>query len=83
MTGEREPYQPTSGFEGAAFMEAFCDRCVCDRAFRDGTGDSCPIAANTMVYDLDDPEYPEEWREDGPEGPRCTAFTPEQKEPAQ
>lgn len=73
----RVPYRPTSGTEGAGFMAVFCDRCQHDSAFRSGTGDSCPIAANTMVFDVDDPRYPVEWREDGPEGPRCTAFARE------
>lgn len=73
---EREPYQPGGGLEGAVFMARFCDLCARDAAFRDGTGDSCPIVANTMVYDEDDAEYPVEWRQDGPEGPRCTAFQP-------
>ncbi len=55
-------------------MARFCDRCVRDAAFRDGTGDSCSIAANTMIYDVADNAYPAEWRKDGSEGPRCTAF---------
>jgi hypothetical protein len=71
----REPYQPANGIEGADFMADWCDRCQHDAAFREGTGESCAIADNAMAYDEDDPEYPVEWREDGPEGPRCTAFT--------
>ena len=68
------PYRPSSGTEGAYFMAAFCDQCVHDAAFRDGTGDSCPIAANTICYDLDDAEYPNEWAyRDGE--PVCTAVT--------
>jgi hypothetical protein len=74
MTSER--YQPANGMEGADFMAEFCDRCTKDTAFRDGTGDSCPIAANTMVYRVTDPNYPPEWIEDE-QGPRCTAFTQE------
>jgi hypothetical protein len=70
-------YQPSSGSEGAWFMSRFCDLCKRDAAFRDGTGDSCPIAADTMVYSVDDPEYPREWIEDE-SGPRCTAFEPEE-----
>jgi hypothetical protein len=70
------PYRPTSGTEGADFMEAFCDRCTRDAAFRAGTGDSCPIAADTMVFAVTDPEYPAEWVQDE-RGPRCTAFDPE------
>jgi len=54
-------------------MARFCDRCQRDAAFQSGKGDSCPIAAATMVYDEDDPAYPKEWVEDE-RGPRCTAF---------
>jgi hypothetical protein len=56
-------------------MEAFCDRCARDAAYRSGDGDSCPIAAATMAFDAEDPNYPSEWQY-GPDGqPRCTAFT--------
>lgn len=69
-----ELYQPSSGLEGAAFMAAFCDRCQHDAAFQAGTGDSCPIAADTMVFHTTDEGYPREWVYD-PEGyPTCTAF---------
>lgn len=73
MKGLEERYQPVSGMEGAEFMSVFCDRCTRDQAFRDGTGDSCPIAAATMVFDVEDDEYPAEWvyRDDTP---TCTAF---------
>lgn len=68
------PYRPSCGSEGADFMSRWCDRCERDRAFREDDGDSCPIAAATMIYERRDPAYPPEWREDGPQGPRCTAF---------
>jgi hypothetical protein len=72
-----KPYQPGSGLEGAEFMAAFCDRCAKDQAFRDGTGDSCPIIANSMVYDQADAEYPPELILDPHDGyPTCTAFDP-------
>jgi len=68
------PYRPSNGVEGEMFMERFCFRCAKDAAFQNGIGDSCPIAAATMIYDEDDPKYPPEWiEEDG--YPRCTAFT--------
>lgn len=66
-------YRPSNGDEGMSFMARFCDRCERDRAFQDGTGDSCPIAAATMVFGVNDPEYPCEWIEED-DGPRCTAF---------
>jgi hypothetical protein len=67
-------YRPACGSEGADFMDRWCGRCEHDRSFREESGDSCTIAADTMVYNKHDPEYPREWRQDGPEGPRCTAF---------
>ena len=72
----RERYRPANGSEGMAFMDQFCDRCKRDAAFQAGTGDSCPIVAATMVYQVTDPEYPAEWTCDA-EGPVCTAFEPE------
>lgn len=75
-----EKYQPSSGTEGAIFQSAYCNQCVKDRPARMGQwGDSCPIIANSMVYNTSDPEYPTEWiyGEDGQ--PTCTAF---EKDPA-
>lgn len=72
MTSDR--YQPSSGCEGADFQEAFCDRCAADQAFRDGTGDGCPIIANTMVFAVEDERYPAEWIYGADGKPTCTAF---------
>ena len=74
-----DPYRPSNGVEGIAFMDRWCDRCTHDAAFQAGTGDGCEIVARTMALRVDDPRYPAEWVEDD-EGPRCTAF--ELKEPA-
>ena len=78
--GSRELYQPGNGCEGADFMSAFCDRCQHDAAFREGTGESCPIAANTMIYTPEDAEYPREWVYGDDDEPTCTAFTPTNQE---
>lgn len=70
------PYRPTSGCEGAEFMASFCDRCQRDAAFRNGTGDSCPIIANSMVYEVGDDGYPAELIHDPYDGyPTCTAYS--------
>lgn len=69
-----ERYRPSSGCEGADFQEEFCSRCRADQAFRDGTGDSCPIIAATMVFDVDDENYPAEWIYGADGKPTCTAF---------
>lgn len=69
-----EIYRPSNGTEGEWFMANWCHRCERDRAFREGDGDSCQIAANTMAYDRDHPDYPEEWRYNDAGRPVCTAF---------
>lgn len=66
-------YRPSCGSEGADFIMRWCYQCKRDEAFRNDEGDSCPIVANTFVYEVDDPKYPNEWIIDE-EGPRCTAF---------
>ena len=75
------PYRPSNGVEGEIFMETFCSRCERDRAYRDGTGDSCPIIAATMAFDIDDPGYPKEWVLNDDDNPTCTAFVALPAEP--
>lgn len=76
MIKTTSPYRPSNGFEGMDFMDRFCERCRRDAAFQAGEGDSCEIAAATMAFDVDDPEYPKEWVTCETLGPRCTAFEP-------
>lgn len=77
MAEERVAYRPSNGSEGEWFASKFCDQCEAERIYRDGEGDSCPIMGKSMAFDVEHPQYPAEWREDGPLGPRCTAFRPE------
>lgn len=58
------PYRPSSGAEGEAFQQRFCDRCAQQR---------CDILGNALFYGLLDDQYPPEWVSDI-DGPRCTAF---------
>jgi hypothetical protein len=67
------PYRPSNGTEGIDFQARWCDRCKRDAAYRAGTGNSCPIVAATLAYNIDEPSYPKEWIRDET-GPRCTAF---------
>jgi hypothetical protein len=61
------PYRPSNGTEGELFCEQFCYRCVHD------VDENCPILAATLVYQVGDEGYPNEWVQD--EGvPCCTAF---------
>lgn len=65
---EREPYRPSNGTEGEWFMERWCYSCM------DLDGFACPIIAATLGVRPGDEGYPDEWRQDGPAGPRCTAY---------
>lgn len=64
----RRLYLPSTGTEGADFWSKWCANCKRDEAFRDGTGDSCPILANS--YCGIQPEEWHVWRGD----PVCDAF---------
>lgn len=69
------PYRPTSGSEGDAFMEDFCDRCTRHVRYREtqGAQGACEIMISSMAYEVTDPKYPKEWLTDG-ERDWCTAF---------
>lgn len=71
-----EPYRPSNGLEGACFMAEWCGRCQRDAAFQADPehNDGCEIAANTMCFDIDDPQYPKEWIYGDDGQPKCTAF---------
>lgn len=65
-------WRPTCADDAAWFQGHFCDLCKRDDAFRVGTGDSCPIAAQGFGVALG-LEPPAEWVAENGE-PRCTAF---------
>lgn len=70
-----QPYRPSSGTEGHAFIDTWCGDCA-----KSGDGSGCEITERTMVYDIDDPLYPREWVVDA-DGPECTAFVQYVPEP--
>ena len=70
-------YRPSNGTEGMMFMERWCQRCTCEAMQLEGEGDSCPILADTMVYAVDEPGYPEQWQVGDDGQPLCTEFRPE------
>jgi hypothetical protein len=68
-----EKYQPSSGCEGADFINEFCSNCV-HMGPQDETG--CQILAKTFRYSVEDEEYPNEWQiKDG--RAVCVAFEKE------
>lgn len=67
-----DKFQPCNGTHGDCFRSAWCDQCVKHPHDMDAKG-QCFILLSTMAWNIDDPEYPEEWQyKDGE--PVCTAF---------
>lgn len=64
-------YRPSNGTEGDYFRCDFCDRCV-----RDLADPGCGILTRTLLCDVEDDEYPDEWTYDAAGNPVCTAFDP-------
>ena len=68
-------YRPPNGSTGAAFMVKWCDKCAMDDP---ENKDFCPIIGNTMVLDVDHPDYPDDWiipaNEPRMSEAKCTAF---------
>lgn len=61
-----QPYCPGNGTEGELMFESFCYRCAKEK--------DCDIPGMTMICDISDPEYPEEWQIGRDGQPTCTAF---------
>lgn len=61
-----QPYRPSNGTEGMIFEERFCHYC---RHVA-----NCEIPLLAMTHDLQDPEYPPQWRFDAGGFPTCTDF---------
>lgn len=83
MTKERagQKYQPSNGTEGCLFMDQWCGKCARDKTMSEGKDfdecaddETCSIIANTMVFSVDDEEYPSEWQYGADGQPCCTAF---------
>ena len=72
----KEKYRPSNGTEGMIFCEHFCDQCIHEK-FNHTMNDvdkKCDILSATMLYDIDDPEYPSEWTYDDQGHATCTAW---------
>lgn len=72
MSEEIRLFQPSNGTHGDIFMSEYCYRCVKFPHSPDAKN-QCRIVLDTMAYDIDDPEYPKEWRYVNGK-PTCTAF---------
>lgn len=66
-----QKYRPANGTEGDIFMSNFCEQC---KHGDDQGEECCPIQLNSMIHDIDHPQYPTEWQYDTDGQPKCTAF---------
>lgn len=59
-------------------MAQFCDRCKHDHEYQItmNADVACKIIANSMAFNVDEDEYPDEWivDDDGLSNARCTKF---------
>ncbi len=66
-------YRPSNGTEGMGFMENFCFHCIHECPGAD-VKPKCEIMTASMLYDLKDKEYPEEWTFDDNGNAICTKY---------
>lgn len=67
-----ELFIPSNGTHGECFHEGFCYQCAKFPHSSDAKN-QCMIFLSAQAYDIDEPEYPKQWRYvDGQ--PTCTAF---------
>ena len=71
-------YRPSNGTEGEGFIDEYCMHCLHEKYSHTYNEDDkkCEILTNTMIYDINEPEYPEEWIYDENGNPCCTAYIP-------
>lgn len=71
----KRKYRPSNGIESMCFMENFCEQCIHEKwsHTQDDNDKKCEILSRTMIFDIDEPEYPSEWTYDE-NGPTCTKF---------
>ena len=69
-------YQPSNGTEGSIFMAKHCEQCIHEKFIHTAKdGDKqCDIATRSMIHNINDDEYPEEWTFDRLNQPICTKF---------
>jgi len=69
-------YQPSNGTEGMIFTEQYCEQCLHEKWMHTQNDDDlkCEILSDSMVYDINDKEYPSEWQYNEKDEPICTKW---------
>lgn len=67
------PYCPSNGSEGMWFTDKYCMNCFhCDP---DPEGEKqCEILMRSMMYHINEPEFPKEWIYNEEGKPSCSAY---------
>ena len=68
-----EKYRPSNGSEGDWFIDKYCMRCIHCDPNPEGKK-QCEILMRSLVYSVDEPEYPSEWTYDDKDQPICTEW---------
>lgn len=66
-------YRPSNGSEGDHFISTFCMNCIHENPNPE-LKPNCEILTFTMCYDVNEPEYPEEWIYNDQGKPVCSSF---------
>lgn len=69
-----EPFSPSNGTEGMIFYDAFCDKCLHSHPDPDKKP-QCEILCYSLIFEIEDPEYPKEWIYNDAGWPVCTSWT--------
>lgn len=65
-----QPYRPSNGTEGEIFQEQHCYRCRREQE----ENNPCDILTRSLIFSVDDADYPVEWVYDREGRPTCMAF---------
>jgi len=69
-------YRPSNATEGFQFEDKFCSQCTRDTYdIETEKGEFCEIQSLTVMFNINDANYPEQWIYDEYGKPICTAFT--------
>lgn len=69
-------YRPSNGTEGMGFIDKFCENCKHEKFMHTNNHDDrkCDILNRSLIHDLENEQYPEEWIYDENGQPTCTKF---------
>lgn len=66
-------YRPSNGTEGECFVDTYCMNCFHCDPNPEGKK-QCQILMRSLLYNTNEPGYPEEWIYDDKDEPTCTNY---------